>query len=486
MFSFETLRIICFRGKAVFSEWPSGRHVLKRNIAVVALVSITLTAVAWFCMVKHDNSLRDVRAAALPSKFARWAVAEIDYQYRCGKVFLRLASCRTRLVWIPCRTGWQSSDIYGFRALGDMKNEESNLWATDWHAMDRLNATSGRGSGLAGHWHMTCVTCRWFINQMLISPLRVHDMEAADFVVVPAVFRIYHDDVLQDFMRNAPDILPLLGKKPHILVLNHPVQTMMELHPEAMSHPVILNFTLVALNNHVRGTTLPNLVGAPYFQQNHWHQGALEYRQSFDPLDVQQHKKKLAMASFGNRDGDAGKLRSSVREECTKANHLCHFVSIDNDVDIVNVFDNMRASWYTLAVPGDFVTRSMTYQTVISGSLLVVFADDYILHMPFRDVIDYSRFVSTFPYNTSDLMQQTPFIQLLQENFNENVALEQLKYMFGVRHVFQYSLNPDHKLITFAEKELLSPWDDAFTFTIKAVLRSLCKRSLLGNHRCKH
>lgn len=205
-----------------------------------------------------------------------------------------------------------------------------------------------------------------------------------DFIIVPALFRIGDDETLQDFVNNAQSMLPLLGQKPHVLVLNHPLQSLLHYHQEAITHPVISNLTLLALNNHVRESSVTplNLIGAPYFQQNHWRQGAHEYRQSFDPVFVQQQKTSLMTASFGPRDEDAGKLRSFVRNECTKADHLCRFVSIDEGVDLSTIIGNMMASWYTLAVPGDFVTCSMTYQALIAGSLLVVFQNDYAHALP--------------------------------------------------------------------------------------------------------
>lgn len=103
--------------------------------------------------------------------------------------------------------------------------------------------------------------------------------------------------------------------------------------------------------------------------------------------------------------------------------------------------------------------------------------------MPFRDLIDYSKFTTGFVNESTDF-NQISFTQLLQQNFDEDIALDQLKYMFSVRHVFQYSLNPDHTLLTYTHRDVISPADDAFTSTIKAILRNLCKKRLLGNHRC--
>lgn len=67
-------------------------------------------------------------------------------------------------------------------------------------------------------------------------------------------------------------------------------------------------------------------------------------------------------------------------------------------------------------------------------------------------------------------------IDVMFDRFNKSAALAQLQYIHEVRHVFQYSLNPAHYLIRWDERGQRHRRDDAFTFTMKAVMRNLCTR----------
>lgn len=47
--------------------------------------------------------------------------------------------------------------------------------------------------------------------------------------------------------------------------------------------------------------------------------------------------------------------------------------------------------------------------------------------------------------------------------------------MDQVKHVFMYALNPEHSLLRFSEMYSLHPLDDAFTASMKAMLRKACQ-----------
>ena len=46
-----------------------------------------------------------------------------------------------------------------------------------------------------------------------------------------------------------------------------------------------------------------------------------------------------------------------------------------------------------------------------------------------------------------------------------------------VKHAFLYALNPEHSLLRFSEMYSLHPLDDAFTASMKALMRKACKVS---------
>lgn len=54
------------------------------------------------------------------------------------------------------------------------------------------------------------------------SPLRTDNVEQADFIYVPLFWLIYKESLMQPFMDNATSYLPLLGQKPHVVVLARP------------------------------------------------------------------------------------------------------------------------------------------------------------------------------------------------------------------------------------------------------------------------
>lgn len=75
-------------------------------------------------------------------------------------------------------------------------------------------------------------------------------------------------------------------------------------------------------------------------------------------------------------------------------------------------------------------------------------------------------------------------IDRLDAQFDEQTALDQLSYIHEVLHVFQFSLNPAHELIRWDQQGHRDSRDDAFTFTMKSVMRHSCKQQplLLASH----
>jgi hypothetical protein len=57
-------------------------------------------------------------------------------------------------------------------------------------------------------------------------------------------------------------------------------------------------------------------------------------------------------------------------------------------------------------------------------------------------------------------------------------------YVAHHRHMFQYMLDPVHELLTVDSTGVIHCFDDAFTSSIKAVMRNACRRGLLPLDRC--
>ena len=75
-------------------------------------------------------------------------------------------------------------------------------------------------------------------------------------------------------------------------------------------------------------------------------------------------------------------------------------------------------------------------------------------------------------------------IDLLQARFNRTEATAMLAQLHRVQRVMQYMLNPDHDLLRFDQMGQMGADEDAFTFSLKAVMRRLCQQRKLPAKRC--
>ena len=69
----------------------------------------------------------------------------------------------------------------------------------------------------------------------------------------------------------------------------------------------------------------------------------------------------------------------------------------DEARDATPLDDLMGTAWYVLHPQGDFIARSAWFDTLFVGSIPVVFDPGYVDHLPFADVLDYSRIMTTLP-----------------------------------------------------------------------------------------
>lgn len=89
----------------------------------------------------------------------------------------------------------------------------------------------------------------FYASQMLRSPLRVPDLEAADVVWVPILTKAGGDneELEQQFMQEAPQLLPALGRTPHVLVLSHPLTTHVNDRSPLLLHDNARHFTFLTI-----------------------------------------------------------------------------------------------------------------------------------------------------------------------------------------------------------------------------------------------
>lgn len=71
-----------------------------------------------------------------------------------------------------------------------------------------------------------------------------------------------------------------------------------------------------------------------------------------------------------------------------------------------------------------------------------------------------------------------------QKQFSIDSAIEQIKAIRNVSHVFQYMQEPYYHAIRFSHLSDVHPYDDAYTMLVKTLLRKMCNRGLLTTKRC--
>ena len=96
---------------------------------------------------------------------------------------------------------------------------------------------------------------------------------------------------------------------------------------------------------------------------------------------------------------------------------------------------------------------------------------------------------------------QVDYMAEFQQHFSQERAIEQIKAIRNVSHVFQYMQEPYYNAIRFSKltdvrtarpllhvahctSNQVHPLDDAYTMLVKALLRKMCNRQLLPTKRC--
>lgn len=74
--------------------------------------------------------------------------------------------------------------------------------------------------------------------QLLNSPLRVHDPKHADAIFVPTRYSFQNHEAYKQLMANLTTYLPLLGQKPHFVILGAPRQSHVNENDPLVTDPV--------------------------------------------------------------------------------------------------------------------------------------------------------------------------------------------------------------------------------------------------------
>ena len=325
-----------------------------------------------------------------------------------------------------------------------------------------------------GQYTLSAVQEEWWITQMMTSPLRTQNATEAVFVFVPLRWKWTGDDepVLQEcsgFMESAQTTLPLLKSKPHLAVLNHPINVL----PQCYNHADVQYFTFISLEPGLNTETgsAPHLVLAPLISHVHWHMGSDLYHRNFSLSNIDSIKTRLAYASFKVRS--ESESRKLGFQGCSAVPHRCLYHDYNTEDELtssVQAHEGYQSAYFTIMPRGEpnFLIRNSLYDALLSVSIPVLLDKNYKDYLPFQDIIQWDDLVVQVGMNKN-------FMGILQKQYaHKTVLLNKLEKLFTCRHVFQYALDPDHHLVSFDQRHIVSSFDDAFTFTLKAVLRTWC------------
>jgi hypothetical protein len=303
------------------------------------------------------------------------------------------------------------------------------------------------------------------------------------------------DAVIAQFWADAPALLPLLGVKPHWMQLSeiewmihrgcsddggwgvplacHPLaEHMIFATPESMTnqHPRY---------GHQRFTSgrpaSNNTVTIPYL--GHVHRASMQHQAKLLADErVASKKEYVASVCFGSMRG--AQLRVNLTLQCDDRADECLNVRGGSLLDII---DSYRRAWFCVQPYGDSPTRSALLDCIASGLAVPCVFDEFLFDMlPFADVIDYREMVAYVPADAI-MAPGASFLDWLR-HYDAAARAAMLGSLQAVSQALQYAVQPNHLLVRHDRLAVVDPLDDAFTMSLKAVLRHACK---LSHRQCR-
>ena len=219
-----------------------------------------------------------------------------------------------------------------------------------------------------------------------------------------------------------------------------------------------------------------NSVVVPYLGHIHWVSIQKQDKVLADQAWAEK-KQLLATMSFGSMRQQP--LRRNISEQCNASPGECLFLKYSNNFMVV--IESYQKAWFCVQPHGDTPTRSSLADCIASGLALPCVFDPYLFDMlPFADVVNYRNFMVYVPADAV-MLPGASIVKYLGEYSNETLA-SMLVSLQRVSHVFQYAVQPNHLLVRWDSMYAVHAQDDAFTMSLKAVLRHVCKQ---GHLHCR-
>lgn len=332
-------------------------------------------------------------------------------------------------------------------------------------------------------WLQDCTYCcleTYFHEQLLTSPLRTLASAAADIVYVPfyamaAVYinGSYTQPIFSRFWQDISELLPLLDSKPHFIVvpgLQHEVvgSACGGWHTEELlCHPLARKLYWM-VQETVSDDLWPHTVHIPYAAHNHW--SIADQRPTRHLTD----KTLTASMVVGRVWG----VREDILQHCVARPDKCQALVLDDlgarkqQEWVADMIGLHACSWFCLTPPGDSRTRQGLFDCIAAASIPVVFDPLLMEQLPFADVIDYANLLVVVK---PEQLRKLNVIDMLLE-IPEQQLQSMVEQLTDIASLIQYAVNPNHMLIRFDQIHLRHELDDAFTYSMKSLLRQIHTR----------
>lgn len=322
-----------------------------------------------------------------------------------------------------------------------------------------------------------------FRKHMIESPLTSESCEAADIVFVPLTllcqpqYKEVQDNIAR-FTKDPGAFLPYMKAKPHFIVLPRCMQFTYYFDFESL-RLAAATFTFLTIEPRP-GSTDTDVLVVPYPARYHHHDGLARNRFIASALQSK-NKKWLAFENFKSGHDKTG-LRQKIAQVCMHEPAQCNHVEVDISYkdhlgNAEEWYHNASSSWYCIQPPGGSPTRRSTFDCLLAGSIPVFFTRETVDMLPWNKIVDPSRY--TIVASSEDMM----FMSLL-DKISVDDRMKYVTYFQEFAHIFQYSITPSSGLIKWGNAMKIDHFDDAFTFSLKTLVRNACGRKLLPQHKC--
>ena len=327
-------------------------------------------------------------------------------------------------------------------------------------------------------WATDCTYCClevYFHYQMLNSPLRTLSVEDADLVYVPlyAVAAAYLkteeiDTLFKSFWQDITQFLPMLDSKLHFVFVPGVEHEVIGQQGGGWGHGNMYHPVANKLFWMVQETVgdRSNAVHIPY--ASHHHLLGFDSQTTWNPSN----KTLAASMVVGRLKG----IREALSQQCEARPQHCKMMMLnglqarESLTWVKPMMETLKQSWYCWSPPGDTRTRQGLYDCIAAPSIPVLFDTLLLKQLPFADVINYTEIVHVFDQeevNTENVVDLLANVSLEEKAMKTNS-------LWNLSRVFQYALTPKHSLISYDSRFTRDDMDDAFTFSMKALLRKLC------------